>query len=185
MNPSSRGWLKKLMKVATKSSAKISTIPKLYPNLKSAGFIYGSNVSIDVAELNNIDFTQEERCKINFTLALLSVYYCSEKKGKDFETTIKLFYKSIDYYKSNFINDFLGADVEAIIHKRIQAETNIFSKTFSLFVTNALLFVDVLAYEVFLRRLKNTKTYLTEFENSIVTIVSKALNILLVLLHLS
>ena len=71
MNPSARGWLKKLMKFATKNSAKRSTLPNLYPSLKSAGFIYGANVSIAIDALNNTDFTQEERCKINFTLAII------------------------------------------------------------------------------------------------------------------
>ena len=176
MNPSSTGWLKKLMKFATKNSAKISTLSNLYPSLKSAGFVYGSNISTAIVELNNNDFTQEERCKINFTLALLSVYNCSDKKETDFETALKLFYKSIEFHKPNFIKDLIGSDIEAIIHKRIQAETNIFSKTFSLFVTNALLFMDVLAFEVFLRNRKNVKIYLINLENSIRTVVSKAFN---------
>ena len=55
-------------------------------------------------------------------------------------------------------------------------DTNILSKTFSLFVTNALLFIDVLAFEVFLREPKYAKTYMIHLENSIHTLVSKALN---------
>ena len=176
MNPSARGWLKKLMKFATKNSAKRSTLSNLYPSLKSAGFIYGANVSIAIDALNNTDFTQEERCKINFTLALLSAYEDADKKETDFETTLKLFYKNIEFHKSSFVNDLLGTDIEAILHKRIQADTNIFSKNFSLFITNALLFIDVLAFEVFLREPNYTKTYLIHLENLIHNLVSKALN---------
>ena len=176
MNPSARGWLRELMKFATKNSAKRSTLSNLYPSLKSAGFIYGANVSIAIDALNNTDFTQEERCKINFTLALLSVYEDADKKESDFETALKLFYKNIEFHKSSFVSDLLGTDIEAILHKRIQTDTNILSKTFSLFVTNALLFIDVLAFEVFLREPKYAKTYLIHLENSIHTLVSKALN---------
>ena len=106
----------------------------------------------------------------------MSVYEDADKKESDFETALKLFYKNIEFHKSSFLNDLLGTDIEAILHKRIQTDTNILSKTFSLFVTNALLFIDVLAFEVFLREPKYAKTYLIHLENSIHTLVSKALN---------
>ena len=141
MNPSARGWLKKLIKFVTINSANQSTLSNLYPSLKSAGFIYGADVSITIDALNNNDFTKEERCKINFTIALLSVYENAEKKKTDFENALKLFYKNIGFNKSSFVNNLLGADIETILQKRIQTDTNIFSKTFSLFATNALLFV--------------------------------------------
>ena len=176
MNPSARGWLKKLIKFVTINSGNQSTLSNLYPSLKSAGFIYGANVSITIDALNNNDFTKEERCKINFTIALLSVYENAEKKKTDFEKALKLFYKNIGFHKSSFVNNLLGADIEAILHKRIQTDTNIFSKTFSLFATNALLFVDVLAFEIFLKEPKYAKTYFINLENTIHTLVSKAIN---------
>ena len=40
MNPSARGWLKKLLKFAEKNDAKAETVANLYPALKSVGFIY-------------------------------------------------------------------------------------------------------------------------------------------------
>ena len=176
MNPSARGWLKKLLKFAEKNHAKTETLEKLYPALKSVGFIYGSNVLVLIKDLKSKDFNQEECCKINFAWALLATYNCHSKDYTNFETTIKIFYETIGFHKSNFINGILGDDVESILNKRIQTDNNIFSKNFSLFVTNALLFMDVLAFNAFLQNPIHAKKYLLELENSIRTVVTKALN---------
>ena len=176
MNPSARGWLKKLLKFAEKNDAKAETLAKLYPALKSIGFIYGSNISVLITDLKSKDFNQEECCKINFAWALLATYNCHSKDNTNFETTLKTFYETIGFHKSNFINGILGDDVESILNKRIQTDNNIFSKNFSLFVTNALLFMDVLAFNAFLKNPNHAKKYLLELENSIRTVVTKALN---------
>ena len=176
MNPSARGWLKKLLKFAEKNDAKAETLAELYPALKSIGFIYGSNVSVLIMDLKSKDFNQEECCKINFAWALLATYNCHSKDNTNFETTLKTFYETIGFHKSNFINGILGDDVESILNKRIQTDNNIFSKNFSLFVTNALLFMDVLAFNAFLKNPNHAKKYLLELENSIRTVVTKALN---------
>ena len=176
MNPSARGWLKKLLKFAEKNDAKAETLAELYPALKSIGFIYGSNVSVLIMDLKSKDFNQEECCKINFAWALLATYNCHSKDNTNFETTLKTFYETIGFHKSNFINGILGDDVESVLNKRIQTDNNIFSKNFSLFVTNALLFMDVLAFYAFLKNPNHAKKYLLELENSIRTVVTKALN---------
>ena len=60
------------------------------------------------------------------------------------------FYKDINFYESNIINDLLGENLESILHKRIHIDNNILTKNFSFFVTNALLFMDVIAYQFYL-----------------------------------
>ena len=176
MNPSARGWLKKLLKFAEKNDAKAETVANLYPVLKSVGFIYGSNISILIKDFKSKDFNQEECCKINFVWALLAAYNCHSKDNTNFEIALKKFYETIGFHKSNFINGILGDDVESILNKRIQTDNNIFSKNFSLFVTNALLFMDVLAFSAFLQNPDHAEKHLLELENSIRTVVSKALN---------
>ena len=176
MNPSARGWLKKLLKFAEKNDAKAETVAILYPALKSVGFIYGSNISVLIKDFKSKDFNQEECCKINFVWALLAAYNCHSKDNTNFEIALKKFYETIGFHKSNFINGILGDDVESILNKRIQTDNNIFSKNFSLFVTNALLFMDVLAFSAFLQNPDHAEKHLLELENSIRTVVSKALN---------
>ena len=176
MNPSARGWLKKLLKFAEKNDAKAETVANLYPALKSVGFIYGSNISVLIKDFKSKDFNQEECCKINFVWALLAAYNCHSKDNTNFEIALKKFYETIGFHKSNFINGILGDDVESILNKRIQTDNNIFSKNFSLFVTNALLFMDVLAFSAYLQNPDHAEKHLLELENSIRTVVSKALN---------
>lgn len=176
MNPSAKGWLKKLIKTLDKDAVDCIALKDFYPKLKGVGFVYGSNISVANKGLVNRDFTQEERCKINLILALLCVYKDTGDSIDNFVPTIKTFYKNIGFYKKSFIEEILGEDVELIIHKRIQIDNNIITRNFNYFVTNALLFMDVLAFTVFLQNSKQTLSYLKGLENTIRAIVSMALN---------
>ena len=176
MNPSAKGWLKKLLKTLDKDAVDCIALKDFYPKLKGVGFVYGSNISVANKVLVNRDFTQEERCKINLILALLCVYKDTGDSIDNFVPTIKTFYKNIGFYKKSFIEEILGEDVELIIHKRIQIDNNIITRNFNYFVTNALLFMDVLAFTVFLQNSKQTLSYLKGLENTIRAIVSMALN---------
>ena len=90
--------------------------------------------------------------------------------------SIKSFYKNIGFYKKSFIEEIFGEDIELIIHKRIQIDNNVITKNFNNSLTNALLFMDVLAFDVFLKMPKHTLVYLKEIEYSIRAVVSEALN---------
>ena len=175
MNPSSNGWFKKLLKLVEKENdCNISSKNELYYKLKSVGFIYGSNVSYLFESLKNKDFSQEERCKINY---VLSLFYINKLNDNDsFESTLKEFYQNIGFYKRNFFKGLIGDDIESIVHKRIQINNNIFSKNYSLFVTNFLLFVDILSFNYFLKNPSKTVDYHTELENFIRKIIVEILN---------
>ena len=175
MNPSSNGWFKKLLKLAEKENdCIISSKNELYHKLKSVGFIYGSNVSLLFESLKNKDFNQEERCKINY---ILSLFYINKLNNNDdnFESNLKEFYQNIGFYKRNFFNGLIGDDIESIVHKRIQINNNIFSKNYSFFVTNFLLFIDILSYNYFLKNPSKTVDYHTELENFIREIIVEIL----------
>lgn len=176
MNPSARGWLKKLLKSLEKEQYQSLTLLDFYPKLKLSGFIYGSNVAVVYNFLSSSDYNQEERCKINFTLALYVVYQSHGDFQTDFKNSIISFYEKIGFYKTNFLREIIGSDAESIIHKRIQIDDNVLTKNFNLFATNALLFMDVLAFDQFLSTSKNINAYLLSLENSVQKIVSSALN---------
>jgi hypothetical protein len=175
MNPSTNGWFKKLLKLAEKENdCNISSKNELYHKLKTVGFIYGSNVSLLFESLKNKDFNQEERCKINY---ILSLFYINKlNDNDDFESNLKEFYQNIGFYKRNFFNELIGDDIESIVHKRIQIDNNIFSKNYSLFFTNFLLFVDILSYNYFLKNPSKTVDYHTELEKFIREIIVEILN---------
>ena len=176
MNPSAKGWLKKILKTLEKQPNTIDVLENVYPKLKLAGFIYGSNVSVANSTFKNQDFTQEERCKINLILALYGVYKANSNSEDTFVQHLNLFYQNIGFYKTSFISGIFGEDVENILHKRIQIDNNIITKNFNYFVTNALLFMDVLAFGVFLKNPNETITYLETLEHTIRAVVSEALN---------
>lgn len=176
MNPSAKGWLKKLLKTLDQHPNNNDGLIDFYPKLKRVGFIYGSNITVANSVFINTDFTQEERCKINLILALHKVYKKEMNTTQDFVQSIKSFYENIGFYKKSFIEELLGEDVELIIHKRIQIDSNVITKNFNNSLTNALLFMDVLAFDVFLKRHKHTLVYLKEIEYSIRAVVSEALN---------
>ena len=80
MNPSARGWIKKLLK-SLDSSDIINNVSEeqLYLKLRTCGFIYGSNMSTAEPLLADKDYTNEERCKINLFIALINTYNNSKK----------------------------------------------------------------------------------------------------------
>jgi len=176
MNPSGSGWITKLLKLLkTNSKYDFESLEQLYPKLRNVGFLYGSNMATLHPVKDNHDFTNEERCKINLLIALYAVHK-QIKATKPFEKSLLNFYKEITGYKSSFISTILGTNLETILHKRIHIDNNILTKNFSFFVTNALLFKDVMAYIKHLEGEKNTIYYLKKIENSIKTLVLSALN---------
>jgi hypothetical protein len=176
MNPSGRGWITKLLKLIKADHKEgFDSLEILYLKLRDVGFLYGSNVATLDYMKDSSDYTKEERCKINLLIAFYSVHTNSETL-ETFETSLIDFYKEINFYESSLINDLLGENLESILHKRIHIDNNILTKNFSFFVTNALLFIDVMAYEHYLKNKTNTLDYLKQCESSIQTLVVSALN---------
>lgn len=181
MNPSSSGWVKKLLK----QQSVINCIhqdsqTQFYHALRDCGFIYGSNVLVYKNAIVNSDYTDEELCKINFLIAFKYIHHHSESESHFIESVID-FYSKIKAYKSSFLQDLLGEKrnselLEKIIHKRIQITDNILNKSFNYFITNALLFIDILAYKQFLNEYIFPKNYIQQFESVVETVVMTVLN---------
>lgn len=179
MNPSARGWINKLLKSLDTSNSKIE-LEKVYFDLRVAGFLYGSNLLIINKSIDDSDFTQEERCKINLLLALLHTYNTETSNDNFIDSVIK-FYTEINEHKTSVFSDILGgkiasATLERILHKRIQIDNNVITKNFNYFITNALLFVDVLAYQQYLKQGNISEDYIKHIEANLETVVINVLN---------
>lgn len=176
MNPSANGWIKKLLKeISSKQKNLRPSDSEFYRALKSSGFIYGSNVSVAFKCTENKDFTEEELSKINLLLAFYFVHQ-NTNKTEDLITSVIGFYKSIDEYKSSFFDNLLGEKksseiLEDMINKRVFINDNLLTKNFNYFITNALLFVDVLAYQEYLKTDGISATYIKQLEAAVETIV--------------
>jgi hypothetical protein len=182
MNPSTTGWIKKLLRNLKHRNISIkSSIHELYKELRNCGFIYGSNVLVVNNLVLNKDLTNEERCKLNFFIALLSTYNEANIKD-DFTKNVIQFYTEINEHKISIFDGILGGTddiqtLEKIIHKRIQIDSNAITKSFNYFITNALLFVDILAYKHYLKENNISENYLKGLEATIETLVINIINV--------
>ncbi|WP_055437577.1 LETM1-related biofilm-associated protein [Lacinutrix algicola] len=181
MNPSASGWIKKLISINNDQfSTEFASLNVLYKALIPCGYIYGSNTNIVKDLIDKDDLSSEEICKVNHLIALY-VTHNSLKKTDDFIEDTVAFYKKINAHKTNFFLDIISKGdtvetLEKIIHKRIQIDNNLIDKSFNYFITNALLFVDILAYKQYLISGDITEASIIKEESAIETIVLKTLN---------
>jgi len=181
MNPSASGWITKLLKELSKNQEFLNqTDASFYCSLKDAGFIYGNNKSTIATFIEVQDLSDEEMSKVNLFLALFFAHYKSKSKLRFLDSIID-FYKNIDVYKSSFFSTLFSEKIsnsllEKIIHKRVQIDDNILIKNFNYFVINALLYVDILAYQEFLLNNSISANYIKKLEASIEKIVLDVLN---------
>ena len=175
MNPSADGWIKKLLKDVSKNDAYLQLpLPIFYEQLKLSGFIYGNNVDVVSKVFDKKDWTDEELCKVNHVLALYYIHKI-EASEKDFVENTIHFYNAVEDYKESFIHGILGkkkpyALLESVVHRRIHIDDNVLTKNFNYFITNALLFIDVLAYQKFLMTNTISDSYFKTMELVIETI---------------
>ena len=172
MNPSAQGWIKKFLKEIGKDHSFFKqNEDAFYGTLRFSGFIYGSNLDIVGELVSKNDFTEEELTKTNLCIAFLYAHSIYESK-LPFSDSVISFYTSINELKSSFFKGLLGGkksseQLEKIIHKRIQINSNVITKSFNYFITNALLFVDVLAYIEYLKNKSVSVDYIKNMEAAI------------------
>jgi hypothetical protein len=180
MNPSAAGWIKKLLKtVAHKESYFNLSVNELYTELKQCGFIYGNNVEVVHKVIDKNDLTTEELSKVNLLMGFYYFYKLNPSPTPFIENVID-FYSAINESKTSFFDGLLTekksvANLEKIINKRVYINDNLFTKNFNYFITNALLFVDLLAYQQFLEIKEISSNDIQKIEGALETI---AINVL-------
>ncbi|MFD0861364.1 LETM1-related biofilm-associated protein [Sungkyunkwania multivorans] len=184
MNPSSAGWIKKLWKLLDEGDAFNGiSLNSYYHRLRHSGFIYGTNVSPWLSLKTDHSLTEEEVTKVNLLLALLFTYKQHHPKidAKRAVSHILEFYKDLKAKKLTMIDKIIAGNkqlvqLEKVLHYRVQANQNIFTRNFSNIITNALLFVDVLAFKAFINGNKEVESYAENLEQSITSVILNALN---------
>lgn len=178
MNPSASGWIKKLILQLNSNNSYLNLSDQDFYNvLKDCGFIYGSNIKAIEKNISTNQLSEEEICKVNLTIALHFVYYKHTNEA-GFVSSVVDFYTAINQHKASFFEELLGRRksyslLENIIHKRINIDDNIITKSFNQFIINALLFVDILAYNKFLINGRISTTYVKQLEAAIEVIILK------------
>ena len=185
INPSANGWIDKYFLEQKKTFSNYSTDSlSFYKKIRQTGFVYGHIISIDNnPELVINQWKSEEVSKLALLTTLLNIY-CYTIKHNNKEDFIE---KTVSFYQEMNPNGFslfdklipssITSKLESLIEERVQTNKDIISKSFSNIVTNAILFVDVLAFRHYLLIGEIPDKYLKKFEESIISLISLALQL--------
>lgn len=184
INPSAHGWIDKFfLEQKSFRGLPATSISNFYTDTRSTGFIYGHIVSFNSPErIDPQGWLNDEISKLALLNCLFGIYRLDSSQGtpSDFIGKAVSFYNEMNPQGFNIFKKVLpsstpSATLEKIIDDRVQTNDNIISKNFSHIVTNALLFVDVLAFQHYLAEGKIPEKYLKKIEETIVSIVTLAL----------
>lgn len=172
MNPSAPGWIKKhSIHLLNHLDTHPMSDQEMYLGLRASGFIYGNSVStLCNQESNYLNWTEEEKTKINLFDALVFTYYDTIEQAslKECLQEIDFFYQLLEYQKSVSKNipslRVLYSNLEKRIDRRVQTNEPLFKKNFSHLITNALLYIDVLAFEHYLLTDESPVAYAKDIE---------------------
>lgn len=185
INPSAPGWIDKFFsEQSSVSTTLLHNSKDFYIQTRATGFIYGHVTHF--ATPNFIDttgWTHEELSKVALLNTLIGIYQLEKQTftKETFITTLHHFYNSVHQEETNLLKKLLPTEslslkLEKIINTRVQTNENIVSKNFSHIITNALLFMDVVAFKIYLRDEKIKENYFRKLEETIITVVTNALN---------
>ncbi|WP_142783625.1 LETM1-related biofilm-associated protein [Changchengzhania lutea] len=180
MNPSARGWIKKLIKRFEEDEFLLNlSEDTFYEALRACGFIYGFNMVSVGNIIPKQDLTDDELCKLNLFIALMHAHTSAGCQSPVIGS-ITHFYSEINEVKTSFLHNLFGGhnkhSLEYIINRRIQIDNNMLSKNFNYYSINALLYVDVLAYKQYLKNESLSRVYIKNLEAAIEVIILNALN---------
>ncbi|HAH55641.1 MAG TPA: hypothetical protein DCM02_10295 [Flavobacterium sp.] len=184
INPSASGWIDKFFLKQKSCLFLAETQPhNFYKKLREIGFIYGHIVSFDTPfSINTKGWLQNEISKVALLNTLYGIYGLTSPEINP----EKFISKAVDFYnlmnpqgyslfKKIMHEDSTSITLEKIIDSRVQTNIDIINKNFSHIVTNALLFIDVLAFRQYLIHGEIPEKYLIKIEEAIISIVSLAL----------
>ena len=183
MNPSASGWIKKHLGYLL-NHLENHPIDEfgMYRCLRDNGFIYGTSIAtLCDEESKQLQWTEEEKTKVNLFDALAYSYYdtISNASPKECVKAMLDFYDSLesDDSKSSFtlIKETPFERLEKVIDLRIQTNEPLLKKNFSHIITNALLYIDVLAFEHYLITNEAPNAYAKRFEAIVIQTVWMAL----------
>ena len=184
INPSANGWIDKFFsKQKTFLFSDEENLNTFYKKVRETGFIYGHIVSYDRAgAIDTESWVGNEVSKVALLNTLFSIYVLSsnDAKTENFIAKALAFYNEMNPEGFNLLKKVLpesspSLNLEKIIDSRVQTNIDIISKNFSHILTNALLFIDILAFHQYLIQGAIPEKYLKKIEEAIINIVSLAL----------
>ena len=184
INPSTNGWIDKFFfEQKIEKETPIPSADGFYDGTRKTGFIYGHIISFDTNRaIDPKGWRTEEMSKVGLLTTLFQIFRLSKQTNtpEEFIKTSIAFYNHMNPKGYNFFKKVLPTasnahNLENIIHERVQTNEDIISKNFSHIITNALLFVDVLAFREYLENGAIPEKYLKKIEETIVSLISLSL----------
>ncbi|MEN9928489.1 MAG: hypothetical protein RLZZ231_410 [Bacteroidota bacterium] len=182
INPSIFGWIDKFF-IEQNQFDLTDDVHLFYKNIRNTGFVYGHIVQFPFKNNYPIEnWKSEEISKVAFLSVLYEVYLFVKRDpdSSKFIHQVTHFYDEI-HPKNSFAFNFGkisdAQKLEDIIGVRIKTNKDIISKNFSPIVTNALLFVDVLAFQKYLMEGTIPENYVKKIEALILNIVTYSLSV--------
>lgn len=184
INPSANGWIDKFFQEQKHLNSFQNKPDLLYKCIRDTGFIYGHVVSVQsdpVILTKNLKTDELSKLALLSTLFNIFVYTKNTTDTAAFIESACLFYKHIAPQGFSLINKIAppnaNENLEALLNSRIQTNKDSITKSFSHIVTNALLFIDVLAFRKYLIDNENPSKYLKKTEEKIINIALMSLRI--------
>lgn len=183
INPSASGWIDKFLGQLKSKRPLAQNSHEFYRAVRDTGFIYGHVVSFnDLDENETKSWSTEEATKAALLNTLYDVHtlITNEQDSKAFVSRAVAFYKQMTPGGSGLLQKVLPTSsrshqLEEILEERIKTNHNLFSRSFSHIITNALIVMDVLAFRQYLLNREIPKDYLKKLEETVLSIVSLAL----------
>jgi hypothetical protein len=184
INPSANGWIDKFF---LEQQPFPITFYKdenaFYTQTRATGFIFGHIISFDTLNpIEKSDWLPQEISKIGMLNTLFRMYWMTKKSNdiSDFIHQTVAFYNLLSPKGFNPLQKMLpssspSSKLEKIIHERVQTNEDLFSKNFSHVITNALLFIDILAFKHYLNKGFFPDKYFTRIEDIVISVVSISL----------
>ena len=184
INPSINGWIEKYLNQYANEITHYATDEDFFVACQNSGLIYGYVVNYHLtSDVDDTKWDTEEKIKVGFLSTLIALY--KTKSGEDvdgFIETIIQFYNQIAKGKFSFMKMVLPdansfQKLESIINERLQTNDNIVTKNFTHMVTNAMLFIDVLAFEFYLKNDTINLDFFKDLERKCLALIMLSLNV--------
>ncbi|MGL5111447.1 MAG: LETM1-related biofilm-associated protein [Flavobacterium sp.] len=186
INPSIPGWIDKyFVEQPFSKELSLENSASFYLKTRKTGFIYGHIIAFNTIQpIASKRWFKEEISKVALLNTLYGAFCLLEKdhSPKHFIAKTLEFYNQMNPQGFNLFKKILPKNtpsltLENYIGERVQTNDSIINKNFSHLVTNALLFIDVLAFCQFLKHGAIPDKYLKRIEETVVNIVALALKI--------
>lgn len=184
INPSINGWIEKFIQQHAADIVTYDTNESFFRASQKCGLIYGYVVKYHLkTDIEDTKWDAEEKMKVGFLATLLALFKFQKlNSNASFLNELLSFYDQISKGKFSFLNLVLPQSnpyqkLESIINERLQTNDNIVTKNFTNIVTNSMLYIDVLAFEYYLKNISISVEFFRQLERKCLALIMFSLNV--------